>query len=162
MIINQQIHCPVEDFKNHLEQITKKQESFFPPLWLEGKETKTFKFYGVVGDSSFRLMPLISGKTFFTPVFIGDYQGSEPVAVNLRVKSSPYFLIYFVFLMFAVIDMGIDLLRSVNSGNMDSHVAVVFLGGLVILVIVSLIMSKKKKKLACDYLKYLKIEADKL
>ena len=160
MILHLQIQSTTEEFKNHLEHITKEQESSIPPLWLDEKETKTYQFYGAIGDSAFRLMPFISGKTFFTPVFAGKYQGSNPVAVDVRVKSSPYLLLFYVFLMIAVVNMGVDLLRSVSSGNLDPQIAVVLLSALAALVIVSLMMSRQKKKLAHRFLQYLKLDAD--
>ena len=88
----QSIEIPNQDvisFETKLKSKFSKQISVRYLFWVCNEQAVN-KFYGSVGNGKFRLIPLIPGRNFFTPVFSGSYiQHKTSMNVVVHFQNSP-------------------------------------------------------------------------
>lgn len=70
----------VDDFFEYLVRTVVIQEKFKYLTWIESSSGRYVGklFYGLVNKDSFKIVPLIYGKNFFTPVILGAAMSKTP------------------------------------------------------------------------------------
>lgn len=97
MMVNRNIilysEVPLTVYLRILKQRTYKQKYFSYQPWID-ESSKKFcmrEFYGTIIGTNFKLVKIIYGKNFFTPVIYGQITNeSKYTKVELFVKNSPY------------------------------------------------------------------------
>ena len=121
--------------------------------WIEETHFSGYYFYGNVTRNSFRVVPIIGGRNYFTPIFVGNYDGTETTAIQMRMVSSPDLIATLAFFSLFLLTNLIEFL--INPGLFQlSELPPLAMGWLILLVL--LILDKRtKKKIFARYSSYL-------
>lgn len=159
MEIKTHLCCAYDDYRNYLRQITDVSSYAYYRLRIKDNSTRVHKFYGVITDNSFRLIPIVLGKNFFTPVFVGYFYGSSPVNVEIKVVNSPPVIVYYVFLLISqfclMLGLVSDLLNGSGLGSAFFHDLMVLGMSLILFIVFSLVVYQMRKKYVARFLHYL-------
>jgi len=91
------IEQPKKPFLDYLSRRTALQESFKYMLWLDDtvkmKQYRGKDFYGVIDGTHFKIVQIVYGKNFFTPILSGVFSMhagyDEKTTIELEILNSP-------------------------------------------------------------------------
>lgn len=126
----------------YLLRVVMIQRKFEYLAWIESssKQYAGKEFYGLVNKDSFKIVPLIYGKNFFTPVILGVLKNQEKQkSLEITFIDSPYMKA--VKIILSILLFG-TLIAFVSSGDM---ICLFPLGSCLIVLITFLLLNRRAK-----------------
>lgn len=143
------------EFMQLLQAVVKETKHYKYETWIENK-TPGKKYYGEISDSSFSIVPLVSGRNYFTPILRGEMKNcAEGMELRVKACNSPLVMAEWPLLLFSlffIVRMFIDF----------SPAYIRFAVVPLVLVGVGLLISRSAKKKALEgFLKIAEMYSEK-